>query len=125
MRTSCLDNAILSPVPLALAPIVVQLQGDSGDRGEGRRRVGDMRRINVAGGKEVSNKRSDGDMDGDLGGDGYGDDCRVLSGGRAQRSPHSGDSVRAQHRTPPETECAPRFYPRPVLLDSIIFSKSI
>jgi hypothetical protein len=106
IRTRCLDNSILSPVPPALAPIVVQLQGDSGERVEGRRRVGDMRGINVAGRKEASNKCLDGDMDGNQGGDGCGDDCTVLSGGRAQRSPHTRDSVRAKHSTPPDTECA-------------------
>jgi hypothetical protein len=98
IRNRCLENSVLTPVPAALAPIVIQLQGDAGERGEGRRRAGHMRGVHIGGGKEGFSRRIDGDGD-----DGDDDDCRVPSAGRAARSPlsmdDSADSVRDQHNT--------------------------
>lgn len=98
MKTRCLDCSVLSPVPPTIAPMVIQLQGNVGERREGRGRVSDMRGGVIRGGKESTLRHSDAHADAD--GDGDGD-------GQAVQSPpimdDSTDSVSAhnptQHRT--------------------------
>ena len=73
---------------------MVQLQGDAGERGEGRKRVRDMRGVNRGGGKEGSNKCNDVDTDGYPDGiGGGGDGCEETRGGRTLRTPPGTDDT--------------------------------
>ena len=109
LETRCLQNSIFSPVPWTIAPTVVQLQGDTGERVEGRRRIIDSRGANTAKRKVGTNAHSERNEHADQHrnhgthgiGDSDGDECRVYSAGLTLESPRGtdgfDDSVSAQH----------------------------